>query len=84
MLEWLEDIQQEKDNRGICGTFGCGSATCLLPFGQERGVFFSVEFNQLFECAARRYEMIPALLPQAHELDSWDVANGDLRSTLDT
>lgn len=28
--------------------------------------------------------MIPASLPQAQELDSWDVVNGDLRSTLDT
>lgn len=59
-------------------------ATCLLPFAQERSASFSLQLKQLSEYVALRYEMFPALLPQALELDSWDVVNGELRSTLDT
>lgn len=44
LLEWLEDkSQQEKDKKEeYVGLSDARRATCLLPFGQERGVFFSV------------------------------------------
>lgn len=41
LLEWLEDIRQEKDKKEeYVALWDVGRATCLLPFWQERGVFF--------------------------------------------